>query len=59
MATVTELTAPSGERCGAAPVPEPGTRTITVTYRWDGGKQRYIPDSDAFDALARENEQRF
>ncbi|EHK54957.1 hypothetical protein MAXJ12_22371 [Mesorhizobium alhagi CCNWXJ12-2] len=59
VATVTELTTPSGHDCGKAPVPEAGTRTITVTYRWDAGEHRYIPDSDAFDALARESEGRF
>lgn len=59
MATVTELTAASDEDCGDATLPEPGTRTITVTYRWDAGAERYNPDSDAFVALARENEDRF
>jgi hypothetical protein len=59
MATVTEVTTLSGDDCGEAPVPEAGTRTIIVTYRWDVAEQRYLPDSDAFDALARENEERF
>lgn len=59
VATVTELTAASGGDCGDAIVPEPGTRTITVTYRWDAAAQSYSPDSDAFDELARENEGRF
>jgi hypothetical protein len=58
-AVVIERTATSGERCNASAVPEPGTRTITVTYRWDTASQRYIPDSDAFAVLARENEKRF
>ncbi|MCW5707765.1 hypothetical protein [Shinella sp.] len=58
-ATVTERTAGSGEQCGDATAPEPGTRTIAVTYRWDDAGQRYIADSDAFAALARENEERF
>lgn len=59
VATVTELTAASGDDCGDATVPEPGTRTITVTYRWDAAAQSYRPDSDAFVVLARENEDRF
>lgn len=59
VATVTEVTTLSGEDCGQAPVPEAGTRTIIVTYSWDIGEQRYIPDSDAFEVLATENEERF
>jgi len=59
VATVTELTAASDEGCGDATIPEPGTRTITVTYRWDAAAERYNPDSDAFVLLARENEDRF
>lgn len=59
VATVTEVTTLSGHGCSEAPVPEPGTRTITVTYSWDIGEQRYIPDSDAFEVLATENEERF
>lgn len=59
VATVTELTAASDENCGDAAVPQPATRAIKVTYRWDDAAQRYAPDSDAFLALARENEQRF
>lgn len=55
---VTELTAGSGVQCGDAIVPQPGIRTIAVTYRWDVAKQRYIADSDAFVVLARENEER-
>ena len=58
-ATVTELTADSGEQCGDAAAPEPGTRMITVAYRWDVAEQRYIADSDAFLLLAQENEERF
>ncbi|MEX4009835.1 hypothetical protein [Neoaquamicrobium sediminum] len=59
VATLTEVSTRSGDDCGEAPVPEARTRTITVTYRWDAGAHRYIPDSDAFDVLARENEGRF
>ena len=59
VATVTELTATGVEECGDASALEPGSRTITVTYRWDAAGQVYRPDTDAFDVLARENEARF
>ncbi len=59
VATVTELTTPTGEDCNGQSRPEPGSRTITVTYRWDSAAQRYVPTSDAFTSLARENEKRF
>lgn len=59
VATVTELTAASGEECDKATAPEPGSRTITVNYRWDTAERRYRPDTDAFDVLARENATRF
>ena len=48
VASVTEVTTPSGHDCGEAAVTGAGTRTITVTYRWDSGAQRYNPE------LARE-----
>lgn len=44
--------------CGEATFPAPQSRMITVTYRWDGATRRYLPDSDAFDRLASENEER-
>lgn len=59
VATVTELTAAGIEECGDATAPEPGSRTLTVSYRWDAAGQLYRPDTDAFDVLARENEARF
>lgn len=58
-ATVNERTTVSAGQCGEATVPEPGTRNIAVTYRWDAAGERYSADSDAFDVLARENERRF
>ena len=58
-ATVSERTTVSAGQCGEATVPEPGTRDIAVTYRWDAAGERYSADSDAFDVLARENERRF
>lgn len=59
VATVTERTTLTAEDCNGRAHPEPGSRTITVTYRWDSTTQRYAPDSDAFAVLARENEERF
>ena len=57
-ATVTETTTPGEQDCGSE-VPEAATRRITVTYRWDDAASRYVPDSDAFDRLAAEDEKRF
>jgi hypothetical protein len=57
-ATVTETTSPGEPDCGAD-VPEPSTRTIAVTYKWDDAASRYVADSDAFDKLAAENAGRF
>lgn len=59
MVAVTELTVATQEERKDAVLPESGSRIIAVTYRWDAAAHRYIPDSDAFDALARDNEQRF
>lgn len=56
---VEDLESVSGAALRLSAVPEPGTRAITVAYRWDDGEQRYIPDFDPFDVLARENEARF
>lgn len=60
VATVTERTTLiTAEDCNGRAVPGPGSRTITVTYRWVTAARRYMPDSDAFTILARENEERF
>jgi hypothetical protein len=59
VATVTETTTLSNEDCGDEQPPQPGTRTFTVTYRWDDAVSKFLPDSDAFDRLAKENEERF
>ncbi|MET3663360.1 hypothetical protein [Aquamicrobium ahrensii] len=58
-ATVAEVTTLMAEDCGGRVAPEPGSRTITVTYHWDSATQRYMPDSDAFTLLAHENRQRY
>jgi hypothetical protein len=59
VATVTETTRPSGADCGEETPPPEGTRTITVTYRWDEEASRFVPDSDAFGKLAAEDAERF
>lgn len=56
--TVTDATRPSGESC-EEPAPEPASRDIAVTYRWDKAKSRYARDSDAFEKLSAENAKRF
>ena len=59
LATVTEQTTIPPEPCAEPAAPAAGTRAIAVTYRWDAEAERYLPDSDAFGILARENETRF
>lgn len=59
VATATEATDPTGDDCDDATVPEPAERANRVTYRWAESERRYLPDSDAFERLAAENEQRF
>lgn len=44
--------------CDEDPV-EPSLRTFDVTYRWDFDAGRFLPNSDALDILAKENEERF
>jgi hypothetical protein len=56
--TLTDATAPSGESC-EEPAPEAVSRGISVTYRWDKAKSRYLKDSDAFEKLSAENAKRF
>lgn len=55
--TVNETTASTGQDCEGEKAPEPGTRTIAATYRWDG--ERFAADSDALGKLAEENAERF
>ena len=56
--TLTDATAPSGESC-EEPAPEAASSDISVTYRWDKAKSRYVKDSDAFEKLSVENAKRF
>ncbi|MGE0502752.1 MAG: hypothetical protein AB7I79_18670 [Rhizobiaceae bacterium] len=58
-ASVTELTTLTGEDCGEDPAPQDAERTIANAYEWDAVQERYVPDSDAFERLRQENEQRF
>lgn len=46
------------EGCDAEPTPGPA-RTVTATYRLNEKTGRYEPDTDALDALARDNMERF
>lgn len=57
--TVAETTSHTGEDCGGRNLPPAGVRTIEATYRWDDAQSRFVPDSDALEILARENEARF
>lgn len=57
--SVTETTELTAVDQDDGTLPEPGSRAITVTYRWDTAAQRYMPDSNALTTLARENEERF
>lgn len=60
VAAVTDTITPADQDCGEDVTPPPAsTRTLAVTYRWDAKQSKYLPDSDAFEALAKENEQRF
>lgn len=57
-ATVTDATVPSKESCDEPP-PKATTHDISVTYRWNKAKSRYVRNSDAFEKLSAENEKRF
>jgi hypothetical protein len=60
VATVAQTIEPNDGTCSDEhqPPPQPGTRLVTVTYRWDGAASRYVADSDAFDKLAEEDQDR-
>lgn len=57
--TIMDTTTPTGNDCGDEAAPAPATATIAVTWRWDEAERRYKPDSDAFERLAAEAEERF
>jgi hypothetical protein len=59
VATVTETTILSGADCGDEQPPKAGVRSIKVTYRWDEAQSEFVADSDAFEKLAVENQERF
>jgi len=44
--------------CGLEP-DDPYRRTTEVTYRWDPATERFVPDSDALEELARRSSERF
>jgi hypothetical protein len=56
---VTETTRRTGDVCEGQELPEEGSRRIDAIYRWDEAESRFVPDSDALEILARENEARF
>jgi hypothetical protein len=59
LATVHEEIEATGYDCNEEAVPEMQPRSTSVTYFWDVDLSRYVPDSDAFKVLARQNETRF
>jgi hypothetical protein len=59
VATVTDTTTLSNEDCSNEEPPKAGTQTFTVTYRWDEAASKFVPDSDGFERLAKENEGRY
>lgn len=59
LATVEIESVPSGSDCGDADPFETSKRAISVRYDRDAATGTYVANSDAFERLARENEQRF
>jgi hypothetical protein len=60
VATVTQTIEPNDTQCSGEhqPAPKAGTRTVTVTYRWDDAASKYVPDSDALQKLFEEDRDR-
>lgn len=58
-ATVTEIVKPSDQTCEDEDTAAAATRTFTVNYNWNAAASRYEPDSDAFEKLRAENEERY
>lgn len=56
---VTDTASAIEEQCADLKPAELGTRQIKVTYLWNEGMGRYVPDSDALERLEKENESRF
>lgn len=59
LATVEIESIPSGADCGDTSAFEAPKRTISVTYDRDAATGKYTADSDAFERLGQENEQRY
>jgi hypothetical protein len=57
--TVNDTTSAIEEDCADLAPAQLGKREIKVTYTWDAPAGKYVPDSDALDRLAKENESRF
>jgi hypothetical protein len=58
-ASVAEETQTDTSACDGQAAPAAGHRLVTVHYRWDSARQRYVARSDALERLARETEERF
>jgi len=50
---------PGKADCGDTPVLAPSKKQVSVMYRRDASSGGYVADSDSFEQLARENEQRY
>ena len=59
LATVEIESIPSGGDCGESAALDASKRTISVTYGRDAATGAYTADSDAFERLRQENEQRY
>jgi hypothetical protein len=59
VAIVTETVTHDDQTCNDQNLPKESTRTFKVTYRWDEAASKFVADSDAFERLAKENEERF
>ena len=59
LATVEIESIPSGGDCGESATLDASKRTIAVTYSRDAATGAYTADSDAFERLGQENEQRY
>jgi len=57
--TVIDATSAIEEVCADLTPQQLGKREIKVTYTWDAAAAKYVPDSDALERLAKDNESRF
>ncbi|UVC07879.1 hypothetical protein IHQ71_22260 [Rhizobium sp. TH2] len=57
--TVNDTTSAIEEVCADLAPAQLGKKEIKVTYIWDTAAGKYVPDSDAIERLAKDNESRF